>query len=71
MIRADVQSDLDTNQLVLFDSCAFYGHCEVDLQAVGDARYVLGMEFVDMYKDHVGASEPVEDFYDRHELYGM
>jgi len=24
-----------------------------------------------MYKDEVGASEPQEDFYDRHDLYAM
>ncbi|CAJ2500668.1 Uu.00g035210.m01.CDS01 [Anthostomella pinea] len=55
----------------MFDSCAFYGHNEVDLQAIGDPRYVLGIEFVDMYKNEVGASEPQEDFHDRHELYGI
>jgi len=43
----------------------------VDLQNMGDPRYVFGMDFIDMYKDEVGASEPQEDFYDRHDLYAM
>ncbi|KAI0600588.1 hypothetical protein F4775DRAFT_544622 [Biscogniauxia sp. FL1348] len=67
----NVQYDVDTKQPILFDSCAFYGHNEIDLQAIGDPRYVLGIEFVDMYKNEVGASEPQEDFYDRHDLYGI
>lgn len=62
---------MDTKQPIIFDSCAFYGHNEVDLQAIGDPRYVLGIEFVEMYKNEVGASEPSADFDDRHELYGM
>lgn len=43
----------------------------VDLQAIGEPRYALQMDVVDLYKTEVGASEPQEDFYDRHELYGM
>ena len=38
---------------------------------MGDPRYVLGMDFIDMYKNEVGASEPKEDFYDRHDMYSM
>ncbi|KAI0015720.1 hypothetical protein F4780DRAFT_762781 [Xylariomycetidae sp. FL0641] len=67
----NVQYDVETKQPIIFDSCAFYGHNEVDLQAIGDPRYVLGIEFVDLYKTEVGASEPQEDFYDRHDLYGI
>lgn len=43
----------------------------VDLQCMGDARYTLGMEFIEMYKNEVGASEPRQDFYDRHASYAM
>ena len=38
---------------------------------MGDPRYALSMDFIEMYKGHVGASEPQEDFYDRHDLYAM
>jgi protein-ribulosamine 3-kinase len=50
------------------------GWCQlitVDLQSMGDSRYILGMDFIDMYKNEVGASKPQKDFYDRHELYAM
>ena len=87
----NVQIDVETKQPVMFDSCTFYGHNEVqhnegstfrvetsltpsdavDLQCMGDPRYVLGMDFIDMYKNEVGASEPKEDFYDRHNMYTM
>lgn len=43
----------------------------VDLQAMGEPRYALQMDVVDLYKSEVGASEPQEDFYDRHFLYGV
>lgn len=89
----NVQTDVDTGQTILFDSCAFYGHAEgrvtprsernlpitdcfrrrtvVDLQAIGEPRYALQMDVVDLYKAEIGASDPQEDFYDRHYLYGM
>lgn len=38
---------------------------------MGDPRYALGMEFIEMYKQEIGASEPQGDFYDRHDLYAM
>ena len=38
---------------------------------MGDPRYALGMDFIELYRERVGASEPVEDFWDRHELYAM
>ncbi|KAI1073365.1 Fructosamine/Ketosamine-3-kinase [Whalleya microplaca] len=65
----NIQMDEETNMLVIFDSCCFYGHNEMDLQCMGDPRYSLGMKFIELYKEEVGASEPEEDFYDRHNLY--
>jgi protein-ribulosamine 3-kinase len=38
---------------------------------MGDARYVMGMDFIDLYRNEVGASEPKEDFYDRHDVYAL
>ncbi|CAF9914088.1 MAG: hypothetical protein HETSPECPRED_001750 [Heterodermia speciosa] len=38
---------------------------------MGDPRYVFGMDFIDMYKNEIGASEPQQDFYDRHHLYAI
>ena len=38
---------------------------------MGNPRYALEMDFVNLYKTEVGASEPEQDFYDRHEMYSM
>ncbi|KAK7990495.1 Fructosamine kinase-domain-containing protein [Apiospora arundinis] len=67
----NVQIDADTQQPIIFDAACFYGHSEMDLQCMGDSRYALGMDFIDSYKKEVGASEPVEDFNERHELYAL
>ena len=37
---------------------------------MGNRRYVFGMDY-DMYKNEIGASEPQQDFYDRHDMYAM
>ncbi|KAL8793723.1 MAG: hypothetical protein Q9195_003664 [Heterodermia aff. obscurata] len=38
---------------------------------MGDSRYVFGMDFIEMYRKEIGASEPQQDFYDRHQLYAI
>ncbi len=38
---------------------------------MGDPCYAFGMDFIKMYKIEVGASEPEEDAYDRHNLYAI
>lgn len=38
---------------------------------MGDLRYVFEMDFSDMYKNDIGASEPQQGFYDRHDMYAM
>ncbi|KAI1407511.1 Fructosamine kinase-domain-containing protein [Hypoxylon sp. FL1857] len=67
----NIQIDVETKQPIMFDSCCFYGHNEMDLQCMGDPRYALGMDFIDLYKNEIGASEPKQDFYDRHTLYAI
>ncbi|KAI1391832.1 Fructosamine kinase-domain-containing protein [Hypoxylon trugodes] len=67
----NIQIDVETKQPIMFDSCCFYGHNEMDLQCMGDPRYALGMDFIDLYKNEVGPSEPQQDFYDRHDLYAI
>ncbi|KAH8682724.1 Fructosamine kinase-domain-containing protein [Xylariales sp. PMI_506] len=68
---ANVQIDASTGQPVLFDSCSFYGHNEMDFQSMRAARNTLGQDFVNAYKNEVGASEPQEDFDDRNVLYSL
>ncbi|KAF7561985.1 hypothetical protein G7046_g2153 [Stylonectria norvegica] len=67
----NIQIDIETKQPIIFDACCFYGHNEMDLQCMRDPRYAIGLEFVDLYKREVGASEPQEDFDDRNALYSM
>lgn len=72
--------------MCLLWTCGRYFHLEVrtgividwsrhnitaDLQAIGEPRYALQKDVVDLYKTEVGASEPQEDYYDRHYLYGV
>ncbi|KAI1259463.1 Fructosamine kinase-domain-containing protein [Xylariaceae sp. FL1019] len=68
---ANVQVDANSGNPILFDPCCFYGHCEMDLQSMRAARNKLGREFVNAYKEQVGASKPEEDFDDRNALYCM
>ncbi len=66
----NIQVDLETNKPTIFDTCPFYGHDEMDLQAMRAARYTMGLEFVEMY-GKVAASEPTADFDDRNALYAV
>ncbi|KAH6975962.1 Fructosamine/Ketosamine-3-kinase [Ilyonectria sp. MPI-CAGE-AT-0026] len=67
----NIQIDVDSNQPIIFDACCFYGHNEMDLQCMRDPRYAIGLEFLHLYKEEVGASEPRKDFDDRSALYSM
>ncbi|CAG8975455.1 hypothetical protein HYALB_00004769 [Hymenoscyphus albidus] len=66
-----VHVDVNTKRSILFDPVCFYGHNEMDLQCMGSPRYALGMDFIELYKEQFGASEPRDDFYDRHKLYAL
>ena len=44
------------------------GYVVVDLQNMGDPRYIFGMDFIDMYKNEIVASEPQQDFNDHHHM---
>lgn len=67
----NIQTNANTGSPMLFDPCAFYGHNEMDLQCMRSSRYVLGYDFIKLYREIVGASEPEEDFDDRNALYAM
>ena len=47
------------------------GYVVVDLQNICDPRYGFAMDLIDIYKNDIGASEPQQDFYDRHDMYAM
>jgi fructosamine-3-kinase len=67
----NIQIDIDTQEPIIFDPCAFYGHHEMDFQCMQSPRYKVGLGFVELYKKEIGASYPIEDFDDRVSLYAM
>lgn len=63
--------DVDTNEIIIFDSCAFWGHNEADLGSWRAPRYKMGRPFLRQYQRVMGMSEPKGDWDDRNALYAM
>lgn len=63
--------DANTGEVMIFDSCAFWGHNEADLGSWRASRYRMGRPFLEEYKRVMGMSEPREDWDDRNALYAM
>jgi len=63
--------DTDTNAVIIFDSCAFWGHNEADLGSWRASRYKMGRPFFKEYQKAMGISEPQEDWDDRNALYAL
>ncbi|KAI4705142.1 hypothetical protein J4E81_000021 [Alternaria sp. BMP 2799] len=61
----------ETGKIIIFDSCAFWGHNECDLGSWRAPRYNMGEEFFTCYKDIVKPSQPEEDWDDRNRLYAI
>ncbi|OAP62862.1 hypothetical protein AYL99_02089 [Fonsecaea erecta] len=69
--HGNVGVDSKTDQVVLYDCCAFYGHHEYDLGMFRAARYRTSQAHVAAYKTLVDVSEPQGDFDDRNALYAL
>ncbi|KAF2647316.1 hypothetical protein K491DRAFT_723543 [Lophiostoma macrostomum CBS 122681] len=63
--------DTNTGELVVFDSCAFWGHNEAELGPWRAPRYHLGQLYLERYKEVMGISEPYDDWDDRNRLYAL
>ena len=63
--------DGDTDEIIIFDSCAFWGHNEADLGSWRAPRYRMGKPFLREYQNVMGISEPTADWDDRNALYAM
>jgi len=63
--------DADTGELMIFDSCGYWGHNESDLGSWRAARYRLGRPFLKEYQKIMGMSEPHGDWDDRNALYSL
>lgn len=64
-------TDKHTGGVVLFDSCAYWGHNEADLGTWRAARYGMGRPFFAEYHKLMDVSEPKEDWDDRNALYAL
>ena len=63
--------DAHTGEVMIFDSCAFWGHNEADLGSWRAPRYKMGRTLLEEYKRVMGMSEPEEEWDDRNALYAM
>ena len=63
--------DADTGDIIIFDSCAFWGHNEADLGPWRAPRYRLGRPYLRQYQKVMGKSEPHADWDDRNALYAL
>ncbi|KAI9781780.1 MAG: hypothetical protein M1839_005773 [Geoglossum umbratile] len=67
----NVMPDASTEEPIIFDSCAVWGHNEADLGTWRSPRYRLGKPYIREYQKHMPVSPPVEDFEDRNALYAL
>ncbi|KAL8912459.1 MAG: hypothetical protein Q9171_002552 [Xanthocarpia ochracea] len=67
----NAKPDAVTDEPIIFDSCAFWGHNEADLGPWRASRYRLGRSYMKEYHKLIPISDPVEDWDDRNALYAM
>ncbi|KUI53183.1 Protein-ribulosamine 3-kinase, chloroplastic [Cytospora mali] len=67
----NLKLDVETKKVILFDSCAFWGHNEADLGTWRAPRYRMGRPFFREYQRAMQISEPQEDWNDRNALYAL
>lgn len=63
--------DADTKEIMIFDTCAFWGHNEADLGSWRATRYKMGKPYLEEYQRVMGVSEPRQDWDDRNALHAM
>jgi protein-ribulosamine 3-kinase len=63
--------DADTRDIIIFDSCAFWGHNEAELGPWRAPCYRLGQPYLQQYQKVMGMSEPHADWDDRNALYAL
>ncbi len=69
--RGNCMSDADTDKVMIFDSCAYWGHHESDLGSWRPLRYRMGKSYLRPYFRHMIISPPEEDWDDRNALYAL
>ncbi|KAJ9633734.1 hypothetical protein H2204_006731 [Knufia peltigerae] len=69
--HGNVAIDAMTEQVIMFDCGALFGHHEYDLGMFRAARYRTNRAHVRLYHQHAEISYPVEDVDDRNALYAL
>ena len=64
-------TDANSGKIMMFDSCAFWGHNEAELGPWRAPRYRLGITYLKQYQKVMGMSEPHADWDDRNALYAL
>ncbi|KAK3355600.1 Fructosamine/Ketosamine-3-kinase [Neurospora tetraspora] len=67
----NIKPRADTDELCMFDACAYWGHNEADLAICRNPRYKLGYPCVHEYQKRVPVSEPEADFDARNAVYAL
>ncbi|KAF4772925.1 hypothetical protein HER10_EVM0007404 [Colletotrichum scovillei] len=67
----NIKPKTSTDELCLFDACAYWGHNEADIGICRNPRYKLGQPCIREYLKRVPASEPAADFEGRNAVYAM
>ncbi|MCJ1462014.1 hypothetical protein MMC07_000614 [Pseudocyphellaria aurata] len=67
----NIKLKLNSDELCVFDSCAYWGHNEADLGVCKNPRYKLDQGYLSAYGKFIPKSEPHEDFDDRIALYAL
>ena len=68
--EGNVDTELQTGNILLFDATSYYGHNEVDLGIWrSDRHYMQNPSYREEYQKHFPPSEPVEEWDDRYRLY--
>ena len=63
--------DLSTDEIIIFDSCAFWGHNEADLGSWRASRYHMGRPFLEAYRKLIEPDFPQDEWEDRNVLYAL
>ena len=63
--------DADNDEIILFNSCAYWGHNESDLGSWRTPRYRMGKPYLREYQRVMDISEPRRDWDDRNALYAV
>ncbi|KAK4186216.1 Fructosamine kinase-domain-containing protein [Podospora australis] len=67
----NIKPKTESEELCMFDSCAYWGHNEADLGICRNPRYKLGRPCIVEYNKRVDMSEPIADFDGRNAVYAM